>query len=204
MENNSKQKILYAAMMEFMDKGFEKASLRQIVKNAGLTTGAFYKYYPTKEALFAELVSPYANHMYSIYDNTLENFQKQSAEEQTENMMDASSEGVEQMVEYLYEHYDNFKLLLCCADGTEYADFIHNLVLREVKSTYQYIDTMRKAGVDIPDIDEELCHMIASGMFSGIFEIVIHDMEKEDAKKRVATLKRFYTGGWEKVFGIKF
>ena len=188
MENNSKQKILDAAMREFMDKGFEKASLRHIVKNAGLTTGAFYKYYPTKEALFAELVSPYANHMYSIYDNTLENFQKQSAEEQTENMMDASSEGVEQMVEYLYEHYDNFKLLLCCADGTE----------------YQYIDTMRKAGADIPDIDEELCHMIASGMFSGIFEIVIHDMEKEDAKKRVATLKRFYTGGWEKVFGIKF
>ena len=33
--------ILLAAMEEFSDKGFLGASLRQIVKKAGVTTGAF-------------------------------------------------------------------------------------------------------------------------------------------------------------------
>ena len=55
--------IRQAAVSEFMDKGFAGASLRQIVKNAGVTTGAFYKYYPTKEALFAELVEEHAEHI---------------------------------------------------------------------------------------------------------------------------------------------
>ena len=52
MKNDTKEMIRQAAVTEFMDKGFAGASLRQIVKNAGVTTGAFYKYYPTKEALF--------------------------------------------------------------------------------------------------------------------------------------------------------
>ena len=45
---------------EFLDKGFQGASLRQIVKNAGVTTGAFYGYFSSKEALFASIVEPHA------------------------------------------------------------------------------------------------------------------------------------------------
>lgn len=48
--------IVQAASKEFLDKGFEKASLRQIVKNAGTTLGNFYNYYDSKEALYASIV----------------------------------------------------------------------------------------------------------------------------------------------------
>ena len=53
-------KIQQAALEEFSDKGFFGASLRQIVKNAGVTTGAFYGYFSSKEALFASIVEPHA------------------------------------------------------------------------------------------------------------------------------------------------
>lgn len=46
--------------------------------------------------------------------------------------------------------------------------------------------------------------MIASGQFSGVFEIVVHDMEKEAAIRKVMMLKEFYTAGWERLFGISF
>ena len=36
------ENIQQAALEEFSEKGFLGASLRQIVKNAGVTTGAFY------------------------------------------------------------------------------------------------------------------------------------------------------------------
>ena len=39
------EKIQEAALAEFLEKGFQGASLRQIVKNAGVTTGAFYGYF---------------------------------------------------------------------------------------------------------------------------------------------------------------
>lgn len=52
------EKIKQAAMEEFLEKGFLEASLRQIVKRAGVTTGAFYGYFSSKQALFASIVEP--------------------------------------------------------------------------------------------------------------------------------------------------
>ena len=49
--------ILSAAMQEFLEKGYKSASLRNIVKTAGVTTGAFYGYYDSKEDLFEALVN---------------------------------------------------------------------------------------------------------------------------------------------------
>lgn len=37
-EQNTLERIQQAAMEEFLEKGFADASLRQIVKNAGVTT----------------------------------------------------------------------------------------------------------------------------------------------------------------------
>ena len=54
------EKIQRAAMEEFSEKGFQGASLRQIVKQAGVTTGALYGYFSSKEALFASIVEPHA------------------------------------------------------------------------------------------------------------------------------------------------
>ena len=44
---NTRQNILKTALNHFLEYGFSGASLRSIVKDAGLTTGAFYKYYMT-------------------------------------------------------------------------------------------------------------------------------------------------------------
>ena len=49
------ERIHQAARAEFREKGFPSASLRSIVKSLGMTTGAFYGYYPSKEALYEAL-----------------------------------------------------------------------------------------------------------------------------------------------------
>ena len=56
VEQTTLHLILSAAMREFLEKGFKSASLRNIVKTAGVTTGAFYGYYDSKEELFEALV----------------------------------------------------------------------------------------------------------------------------------------------------
>ena len=43
------QNILSAGKAEFFEKDFNSASLRNIVKTAGVTTGAFYGYFSGKE-----------------------------------------------------------------------------------------------------------------------------------------------------------
>lgn len=48
--------ILDEAEKEFLSKGYNSASLRQIAKGAGTTIGNIYNYFESKEMLFHELV----------------------------------------------------------------------------------------------------------------------------------------------------
>ena len=50
-------KIVKAAFDEFMEFGFQKASIRKIADRAGVTPGAVYTRYNSKDALFCSLVS---------------------------------------------------------------------------------------------------------------------------------------------------
>ena len=193
---DTEKNILNTARKHFLKDGFSGASLRNIVKDAGLTTGAFYKYYPTKEALFDALTDPYIEHIYQIYDRVVEDFEKLSAKEQTSNMSDTSGDGMDQMIDYIYEHYDNFRLLLKCGDSGKFETFIHNMVDREMRSSLEYVKKMKEDGIEIPIVGESLMHMIYTGFFSSIFQIIEHDIDKETAKRNVHKLREFNTGGW--------
>lgn len=201
---DTEKNILNTARKHFLKDGFSGASLRNIVKDAGLTTGAFYKYYPTKEALFDALTDPYIEHIYQIYDRVVEDFEKLSAKEQTSNMSDTSGDGMDQMIDYIYEHYDNFRLLLKCGDSGKFETFIHNMVDREMRSSLEYVKKMKEDGIEIPIVGESLMHMIYTGFFSSIFQIIEHDIDKETAKRNVHKLREFNTGGWERLWNVKF
>lgn len=196
--------ILDTAIKHFLRDGFSGASLRSIVKDAGLTTGAFYKYYPTKEMLFDALIDPYVEHIYEIYDGILVEFEKLSAHDQTNNMSNAATDGTDQMIDYIYEHYNHFRLLFKCGDSGKYEAFIHNMVNKEMKATKKYMQIMKESGINLLKVDESLMHMIYTGFFLSVLQIVEHDMDKEIAKKNVHQLKEFNTGGWERIWNIQF
>ena len=48
--------LIEAGIEEFADKGYDKANLTVIAKNAGISVGVIYKYYEDKEALFLACV----------------------------------------------------------------------------------------------------------------------------------------------------
>ena len=195
------ERIQQAALEEFSEKGFLGASLRQIVKNAGVTTGAFYGYFSSKEALFASLVEPHAAALMGRFMEAQTGFAELPEEEQPAHMGEASGDYVDWMVDYICEHREPVKLLLCRADGTSYEHFIHNMVEVEVESTLRYMEVLRRLGKDIPPLNRSLCHIIASGMFNGLFEIVIHDIPREQAFQDVTQFRSFYTAGWLKLMG---
>ena len=197
----TKQKIQAAALAEFLDKGFLGASLRQIVKNAGVTTGAFYGYFSSKEALFASLVEPHAAALMGRFMETQTGFAELPEKEQPTHMGEASGDYVDWMVDYICEHREPVKLLLCRAEGTSYEHFVHNMVEVEVEYTLKYMEVLRRLGKEIPQLDQSLCHIIASGMFNGLFEIVIHDMPREQAHRDVTQFRAFYTAGWLELMG---
>lgn len=201
MTGTTLENIQKAALAEFSEKGFLGASLRQIVKNAGVTTGAFYGYFSSKEALFASIVEPHAAALMGRFMEAQTTFAELPEAEQTAHMGEESGAYVRWMVDYICEHREPVKLLLCRAEGTSYEHFVHNMVEVEVEYTLRYMEVLRRLGRDVPELSRSLCHIIASGMFNGLFEIVVHDMPREQALRDVEQFRGFYTGGWLKLMG---
>ena len=157
------EKIQRAAMEEFSEKGFQGASLRQIVKQAGVTTGALYGYFSSKEALFASIVEPHAAALMGRFMEAQTAFAEMPEQEQPEHMGLESSQCVHWMVDYICDHREPVKLLLCKAEGTSYEHFVHNMVEVEVEYTLQYLEVLHRLGHECPQLDAQLCHINAQG-----------------------------------------
>lgn len=201
-EKNTLDTILSAAKAEFLEKGFKSASLRNIVKTAGVITGAFYGYYKSKEELFDALVSKQYHTFMGMFTETQNAFSKLSPEEQMAGMGKLSGEGMRRMMDYAYAHKDIFKLLLCSSEGTKYENMLHDIVKIEVDATHRFADIMEKSGYAKYAVDPVLEHMLVSGLFSAFFEVIIHDVPYEKAPKYLKELRDFYTAGWQKIMGF--
>ncbi len=193
--------IMDAGRKEFLDKSFKTASLRNIVKEAGVTTGAFYGYFSSKEALYTSIVEPHATAIMGRFMKSQFDFADLPYEEQPKHMGVESADCVDWMIDYMYENYDDVKILICCNDGTAYETFVDRMVEVEVESTFRYIEVLKNLDKEVKQIDEDLAHMIASGMFNGIFEVLYHDMPKDKAKIFVKQLQEFHMAGWNKIMG---
>lgn len=205
MKNNdltTLHKIMSEGKIEFLQKGFKDASLRNIVKNAGLTTGAFYGYFKDKQALFEALVSPVVEGLKELFMESQVEFDKCSKEFKTENVYDYSSEAGARFVDYIYDNFEEFKLLVCCADGTEFEEFIHDIVDVEVEYTFKFINSTNNDAVISGRITPDLIHIVSSAFFTAIFETVKHDMPKEEAKRYTKNLRAFFTAGWKELLRI--
>ncbi len=198
-EETTRARIERAAREEFLDLGFQRASLRSIVKAAGVTTGAFYGYYDSKAALFRALVGPVHDHVRETYRISLDRFASLPLTEQPEHMGQAGLDCMRELLPYLCAHRDEVRLLLCCAEGTRYAHFVDELVAWEVEATHQYYDVLAQLGRPVPPIDPRLEHILATGMFDACFELILHDVP--DPETYLEDLNAFYTAGWQRIMG---
>lgn len=202
MELTTYQNILNAAKTEFLEKGFRSASLRNIVKTANVTTGAFYGYCKSKEELFDALVEEQYNTMMDRFKEAQEAFTKLAPEQQCSQTGELSGECMVWMTDYTYENKDAFKLILCCSEGTKYENMVHDMVEIEIEATHAFAKVLERLGVSMYKTDTQLEHMLVSGMFSAFFELIIHDVPYEKAKQYVHDLRAFYTAGWQKIMGF--
>lgn len=193
--------ILTAAMQEFLERGFKSASLRNIVKTAGVTTGAFYGYYDSKEDLFEALVSEQYDYIINCFCKAQQEFADIPPEEQPNNLSTTSGECMHEMLLYAYEHLNEFKLILCHSEGTRFSKLIDEMVEIETKATHDYLEVLEKLGRPSPSIDERLEHILITGMFNTFFELIIHEMPLEEAEHYLKEMRAFYTAGWMKIMG---
>lgn len=191
-----------AAREEFLAYGYMNASMRRIAAAAGCTTGTLYYRFRDKGELFRYLVDDAANEFMELYKNANEEFSKLPPSSQISCMAMYSHQHLDEMLGIIYRNFDAFKLIVSCGAGSGYEDYIDRLARMEEESTVVFIGTLKDAGRDVPEIRQELCHMLSNALFNGIFETVVHGFSYTQARDYVHGLERFFTAGWYELLGM--
>ena len=194
--------ILECTKEEFMEKGFEGASMRAIAERAGYTTGMLYGRFADKSQLFRELVSAAADRLFGYFSGVEDAFAAFPADRQYREMHSYVGVKVDVMMDIIYDNFDAFKLIVCKSAGSGYEYYIDQMIEIETKNTMRFIRALNEAGIPINEVRADLSHMLSSAMFNGIFEVVAHDLPREEAKHYVVQVEEFFNAGWDKLLGL--
>ena len=196
-------KILAAAKEEFLEKGYEKASTNVICKKAGVTWGALKNRYAGKDALFCALVGPVAEEFKQSLIDINQAFHEQPHDKQEQTALHGDRDE-NPFVDYIYGHFDVFRLLLCCAGGSSYEHYMDDLVDILERSTRRFMEaTGHEAVINGKKAGEKTVHILISSYLYGLFEPVAHEMEKVEAITYVNELKYFFDVGWADILRLK-
>ena len=195
-ESGTKELILESAKAEFLKKGFHEASLRTIVERAGVTTGSFYWYFKNKEDLFEALIGEHYRHIMKIYKDFVEYSDAMPIMERMVNMKENSLSYINEILEYMYAHIIEFKILISASVGTRYENFLHEMVESKISDTDRFTEELKLQGIPVKEVSKETEHILISGMFTSVFELVTHEISIEKAKLCMKDLVEFYTAGW--------
>ena len=194
-------RILESAKEEFLEMGFEKASLKHICQQAEVTTGALYKRYKGKEDLFCAVVADVVADLNAVRDEkTSERFDDMSDEELVK-AWDMDEAYMMWWFQYLYDRHDGFVLLLKCAEGTSYSNFQHDWVESMTQATYDYYMEAKCRGLTHTDISIEEMHILLSAFWTTIYEPFIHDFTWEQIEKHCRLVCDLFN--WYQVLGFK-
>ena len=192
--------IVTAARREFMKYGYADASMRRIADTVGMSVSGLYKHFSGKEEMFAALVEPAFQGLMALYR------QEEAAQNealQAGQITEKWEEGGEArlLMTYIYEHVDEFRLLICRSRGTRYETFLHDLAIEEEKTMTAMMDMLKEQGTQIKDVDPHELHLLVTANLQAVFEAVEHNFPRDKAMHYADTLDRFFTRGWQELFG---
>lgn len=191
------ERVMECARVEFLEKGYKDASLRKIAQNADSSTGSIYTRFSDKSGLFNALVAPAVEGLKEWFGYEQEVFDKRDIADKKADNFDYSRDRFVAFFDYVYEYYDEFKLIISCSEGTVFSTFIHDIVKIDAEYTMKFIRDTNPALLESGIVTEGLIHMLSSGFFTGIFETIVHNMDKESAQKQVRKMQHFYQVGWK-------
>lgn len=198
------ENILESGLKLFLKEGYEKANLRQICKNAGVTTGAFYKHFEDKADLFTELVKPLADSIEQIYHNHEDqgfiaySEDKIISKKTIEEVLALKKKGTIETVKYLFSMKELFKLLIFQSYGTQYENFLDLLISAEDKNQRKILNMIHGEEKSLETVTDDGIHLIDHAFYNALSHAVTHSKNEKELVKNAEIITDFFNEGWKK------
>lgn len=198
-KNDTYTEILKNAKAEFLQNGFEKASMRSIAAMTGITAGALYKHFPSKAAIFEALVEPLITQTLSIGSD----FSKIAIHlYETKDFLstkEAIRISLQNLCTLVYNHFDDFRLLFNRSAGTKYENIRHEFVMADVTACKKFIADLKKRGIKVRSLNDDQLHLIYSTALTPLFEIITHEYSYKETQGFIDILTDVMYFCWNKI-----
>lgn len=104
---------------------------------------------------------------------------------------------------FIYDNFDEFKLLVCRSQGTRYEDYAHTLAEMEEESSLKYIEALRTRGDCVPEFDRREFNLLVSSNVEAVLQPIRHNFSREDAVHYAKTINEFFSRGWKWLCGME-
>lgn len=188
-------KIIEAAKAEFMLHGFRKASLQKISDRAGITTGALYTRYKSKDDLFCSLIAESFSEVKDKLSGLRNNYEDAQTTHSAEAILAAIRNEEKMFLDLLFDYYDECVLFFCKSDGSSIEAALHQMMENKSKETIAYIKSLANVEIDYDGI--EMIMTESSQYYRSILE---KGYDKEKAVSCMETVYQFMEAGWKALF----
>ncbi len=194
------QRILESAMRHFQEVGFRDASIRNICRDAGVTNGAFYVHFKSKEDLFDALVKDCINGFEHAYDGYAD--LSVSSREDIVRMFESSYSSIKELLHYIYQHRPEFTLVLKCSMGSAYEGFVDRMVREETSNTMLYLENCRSYMGHPENISERIAGIFANMAIRQAFDAFIKGIPEEENIRETRLASDFCIAGYRETLGF--
>ena len=192
-------KLMGAVRQEFLECGFEKASMRSIGERCGLTAAGIYRHCRNKEDLFDQLVMPFVQRIDEWLNAHIARYVDAVNSGQKVTWSDSE---VDMMREIIYPNMEDYHLLLSGSQGTKYENYLHDLTEQRQRELLNYLPMLRAEGYAVRDIDPKELHLLLTAYTTALFEPVMHNYSQEEALSCLETVEAFFLPGWKQLMGL--
>lgn len=186
------ERIMENGKKRFLERGYDGTGLRELCKDAGITTGAFYRHFADKEVLFFALVEDTTAGLKHLLRVCLEQACERTAECLDSFYKEHYQRDIPILLNYIYSHFDSFELLAACGYKKWFHKFVHELAMIETEYARRVAAAMQLKFL----FPEEILLTIHQSFYIGLFEVVVHDIPKEHMEDLVTLFTQYYTAGW--------
>lgn len=144
-KTDTHNKLLPCIKQEFLEHGYEESVYAKYRKTSRNYCRGVYRHFPSKEAMFTAMVEPVTSDFLKMCDVSMEEtYSRLSDDDFLKNFNEFRTEKNRESINFMYDNYDVFRLLLVCSKGTPYESFQERLVEIEMQGVIDLFGVLEK------------------------------------------------------------
>lgn len=198
----AREALIAAARREFLKSGLAKARVEDITAAVGLSKGAFYLHFPSKESLFTQLVMAFTTEV-SAYTEARETttralvtrLQHSHAESVAHELLALDAEEDRKLLELLWPWRDVCEVLISGSAGTAFGGVLWKLLDSQMARLHTEFEELQRSKLVRADLPRELLADMVVGTYLLLTRRLVTLNEKPDFTPWVGALHAVLSNG---------